>query len=118
MFLVTDYRFKRWISALLLFFSYSFVNAAELSQTGLTISLLKETNDGILVGFTSTPRDCAGSSQGAHAFMSRNAIEFEEIVTRLMSAKLLGAPVTAYYADIGDCTAETQLLQLSNIEVQ
>jgi len=93
-------------------------SAAELSQTDLNIRFLRETGAGVLVGFAPSPADCAGSYQGAHAYMSRSAPQFDETVIRLESAQVLGVAVKAYYVDIGDCVDEAGLLQLSNIEIQ
>ncbi|MGD8908021.1 MAG: hypothetical protein PVI92_01655 [Chromatiales bacterium] len=115
---MSEHPLKLWIITLFLLFNISSTNAAEESQTGLSIDFLRETSSGIFVGFTVTPGDCAGSFQNAHAHMSRSAPQFVETVIRLTSAEVLETPVTAYYADIGDCTDETSLLQLSNIEIQ
>jgi hypothetical protein len=109
----------KWLFVFLIFnIPITIAQAAELSQAGLSINFLRETNTGMLVGFTSLPTDCAGNFQGAHAYMSRTAPQYDKTFIKLKTAKIVGAPVTAYYADVGDCTSEVELLLLSNIEVQ
>jgi hypothetical protein len=88
---------------------------AGTTQSNLVINKLQPEGNGILIGFTVQPTDCATSYKGGHAFLATSIKDFDSLYLILTTAKVTGSPVTITYNDNGDCSSAVQLLSLSNV---
>lgn len=84
-------------------------------QSNLVINKVQPEGNGILVGFTVRPADCATAYKGGHAYLGTGIKDFDNLYLIVSTAQVTGAPVTIYYADNGDCSSVVQLLSLSNV---
>jgi hypothetical protein len=88
---------------------------AGTTQANLVINKLQPEGNGILIGFTTLPTDCATSYKGGHAFLGTSVKDFDSLYLILSTAMVTGSPVTITYADNGDCSSAAQLLSLSTV---
>lgn len=84
-------------------------------QSNLVINKVQPEGNGILIGFTVRPTDCATAYKGGHAYLGTGIKDFDNLYLIVSTAQVTGAPVTIYYADNGDCSSVVQLLSLSNV---
>ena len=88
---------------------------AGTTQSNLVINKLQPEGNGILIGFTVQPTDCAMSYKGGHAFLGTSVKDFDSLYLILSTAKVTGSPVPIKYNDKGGCSRVVQLLSLSNV---
>lgn len=88
---------------------------AGTTQSSLVINKIQPEGNGILIGFTVRPTDCATSYKGGYAYLGTSVKDFDSLYLILSTALVTGSPVTIYYADNGDCSSAVQLLSLSNV---
>lgn len=84
-------------------------------QSNLVVNKIQPEGNGILIGFTVRPTDCAVSYKGGYAFLGTSVKDFDSLYLILTTALVTGSPVTITYADNGDCSSAAQLLSVSNV---
>ena len=91
------------------------VQAADRSQGNLIVNAVIPEGNGVLVGFTVRPTDCATAYKGAHAYLATGVKNFDVLYALVSTAQITGQAVTISYVDNGDCSSLAQLLSLSNV---
>lgn len=81
-----------------------------VTSSGLLIKSIKQTPEGALIGFTTTPAGCSTSYQGAHAIVKTANPAQGSILAVLAERRATVKPVTLTYDTAGTCDKSETLL--------
>lgn len=102
---------KKWsclVAALSLIACATSIHAA--TSSGLLIKNIKQTPEGVLLGFTTAPAGCSTSYQGSHAIVKTANPGQGAILAVLVERRATAKPVTLIYDTAGSCDKQETLL--------
>ncbi len=84
-------------------------------ESGFVAKNIAFQEEGMYVGFETTPAGCAGSFKGFHAFISNELEEFTDYVIMMKVSRATGKTVAISYVDQGDCSVTAGIGSLIRI---